>query len=121
MLANILANAYMVHFPELYNTKISPKSGNSKPYVSKTTGSMSNPSLGMAMLVLIATMLFLMDSWLGIGWLSLTLFGRAYDWSAAYGPLHKKIDAMHEPKSSPRTSSSNESGGGGGGVDLEEK
>ena len=28
---------------------------------------------------------------LGIGYLSLLLFGRSNDWNEAYGPLHKKI------------------------------
>jgi hypothetical protein len=32
-----------------------------------------------------------MDSWLGLGSLSLALFGRGYDWEEGYAPLHRKI------------------------------
>jgi hypothetical protein len=32
-----------------------------------------------------------LDSWLGFGFISLTLSGRSYDWLEAYVALHRKI------------------------------
>ena len=57
----------------------------------RRTGSMSYPVYGAVLLALAAIMCFSMDNWLGVGYFSLVLFGRSYDWEAAYGPLLKKI------------------------------
>lgn len=87
VLANMISNAYSLHFPAHYK----PKPAAAKPYTPKVTGSMSSPKYGAMILVLSCIMLFLMDSWMGIGYLSLLLFGRFYDWDAAYESLHRTI------------------------------
>jgi hypothetical protein len=43
------------------------------------------------MLVLSAVMLYTMDSFLGVGYFSLAMFGISFDWEEAYGPLLKKV------------------------------
>jgi hypothetical protein len=43
-------------------------------------------------------MLFTMDNFLGVGFLSLQLFGRSFDWEAGYGPLLKKLHGGSKPK-----------------------
>ena len=57
----------------------------------KPTGSMSDPKLGFCLLMLSAVMIFGWDSWLGIGMVSLWLFGIKPDWERAYRPLLDKI------------------------------
>lgn len=92
VIAQMLANAYTLHFPSFYVGKAGhATTASTKPYTPKPTGAMSNPYYGAGMLVLIVIMLFTMDSWLGIGWLSLVLGGTNYDWDAAYGPYVRKI------------------------------
>jgi hypothetical protein len=85
VIAQMTLNAYSMHFPTFYSSK---KKTSSPP---KKTGSMSFPSYGAFVLLLSAIMIFSMDSFLGIGFLSLKIFNRSLDWEAAYGPLHKKI------------------------------
>jgi hypothetical protein len=89
VLAHMVSNGYTAHFPAL----ASPAQ---KTYTPKPTGSMSFPALGAVILALGAIMLFTMDSFLGIGFLTLLLFGRSYDWEAAYGGLHRKILGAEE-------------------------
>lgn len=86
VVAHMVSNGYTAHFPALSAT-----SPSKKPYVPRTTGSMSFPLLGAMVVGLAAIMLFTMDSFLGIGYLSLVLYGRAYDWDAGYAAMHKKI------------------------------
>eukprot|EP00597_Dinobryon_sp_UTEXLB2267_P008814 CAMPEP_0170084900 /NCGR_PEP_ID=MMETSP0019_2-20121128/19944_1 /TAXON_ID=98059 /ORGANISM="Dinobryon sp., Strain UTEXLB2267" /LENGTH=942 /DNA_ID=CAMNT_0010301145 /DNA_START=80 /DNA_END=2908 /DNA_ORIENTATION=+ len=88
VIAHMISNGYALHFPQLIG-KSTATSG--KPYVPKVTGSMSSPYHGALLLVLSFVMLFSMDSFLGVGFFSLVVCGRSYDWEAAYGPLHKKI------------------------------
>ena len=98
VLANMISNAYTLHFPSHYT----PKAATPKPYTPKVTGSMSSPKYGAMILVLSFIMLFLMDSWLGIGYLSLLLFGRFYDWDAAYEQLHRTIhNSLNKNKEKP--------------------
>lgn len=85
VLAQMLANGYMLHSPSLFAKKQKSAVGG------KRTGPMSFPSCGAWMLVLSVVTLFAMDSFLGFGFVSLTIFGRSSDWEAAYGPLHRKI------------------------------
>jgi hypothetical protein len=80
-------NSYLLHYPDLMKNK--PKSKASLG--PKPTGSMSFPVYGAITLVLAAVMLFCLDSWLGFGFISLTLSGRSYDWLEAYVALHRKI------------------------------
>ena len=84
VIAHMVSNGYTAHLPILLTA---PKA----KYVPKPTGSMSFPGLGAGALLLAVVMLFTMDSFLGIGFLSLMLFGRSYDWEAGYGALHRKI------------------------------
>lgn len=86
VIAHMVSNGYTLHYPAL-----TAKSTAKKPYVPKATGSMSFPYLGALALGLATIMLFTMDSFLGIGYLSLLLFGRSYDWDAAYGGMHRRI------------------------------
>ena len=88
VIAQMVANAYILRTPSILSQSSAGKKKSNGP---KKTGSMSFPSYGAFVLVLSAFMLFSMDSFLGIGFTSLLLFGRSADWEAAYGPLHKKI------------------------------
>lgn len=87
VIAQMAVNSYILRVPALYNQG----AGKKKPTPPKKTGGMSFPTYGAMVLTLAAIMLFSMDSFLGIGFLSLLLFGRTCDWEAAYGPLHMKI------------------------------
>ena len=62
----------------------------------KAPDSMSFPGWGLAILATAAVMLFTMDSFFGVAWLSLLISGRSYDYMEAYGPLLKKF-AKSEP------------------------
>ena len=86
VIAQMTLNSYILRVPSLYS-----QSEDKKKYVPKKTGGMSFPTYGAVVLALAAVMLFSMDSFLGIGFLSLLLSGRSSDWESAYGPLHKKI------------------------------
>ena len=39
---------------------------------------------------------------LGLGYLSLQLFGRSFDWENGYGPLHKKVLGHSSPATATR-------------------
>lgn len=69
-------------------------------YKPKPTGSMSDPYHGGAIMILSIVMLFLMDSYLGFGYLSLLFTGERYNWEEAYSALHAKLNLTHahEPK-----------------------
>lgn len=99
VVAQMAVNSYILRVPALYG-QTSEKKKSTGP---KKTGGMSFPSYGAGVLVLAAVMLFTMDSFMGIGFLSLILFGRCADWDAAYGPLHKKI--LKGPNVSPKPES----------------
>ncbi len=85
VIAQMISNVYSLQNPRNY----SPKPP--KPYQPKTTGPMSNPYLGAGILGLIVILLFTMDSFLGVGYVSLLIFGRFFEWEVAYGPLHSKL------------------------------
>eukprot|EP00981_Chlorochromonas_danica_P007694 scaffold1869_cov163-Ochromonas_danica.AAC.6 len=108
VMGQMIANAFILHHPELMQKSASSLSSSSsvkKPYAPRPTGSMSLPDYGAAMLVLTVIMLFLMDSYLGIGYLSLLLGGKSYDWDAAYTPLHIKLGIIATaPPRPPRES-----------------
>ena len=89
VIAQMIANAYGLRYPKRLTTGPSPPV--SKPYKPKETGSMSSPWYGLLVLGISCIMLWGMDSLLGIGNLSLSLFGRKADWDQAYGPMHKKL------------------------------
>lgn len=113
VIAQMLANAYTLHFPSFYVGKgAAHATATAKPYKPKPTGAMSNPSYGAGMLVLIVIMLFTMDSWLGIGWLSLVLGGTNYDWDVAYGPYVRKIQ-QHQQREAAAVAAAAAAGGGG--------
>lgn len=101
VVAQMLANAYALHFPSNYGKN----SLNNKPYQPKATGAMSNPFYGACMLVLIVVMLFTMDSWFGIGWITLALGGQSYDWDLAYSPYLRKINQQNNNHHSPAPAS----------------
>ena len=120
VIAQMVANGYALHSPEIYSTLVASSSTTSTkkpkaPYVPKTTGSMSFPSYGACVLFLSFLMIFLMDSFLGIGYLSLLVFGRSYDWDAAYSALHRKILGSSIDRNSNSSSSQLEDGNVGGG------
>lgn len=106
VMGQMVANAFILHHPELvHKTASLASSAVKKPYTPRPTGSMSLPDYGAAMLVLTVIMLFLMDSYLGIGYLSLLLGGKSYDWDAAYTPLHIKLGIIATaPPRPPRES-----------------
>jgi len=90
VMTQMLANSYSLHFPQNYSG-----SKSSKPYQPRATGSMSSPFYGGCMLALIVILLFSMDSFFGIGWLTLFLAGQSFDWDAAYAPYIRKIAALN--------------------------
>ena len=61
---------------------------------------MSRPGYGALVLLISLIMLVTMDNFFGLGYLFLTLFGRHYDWTAAYAPLHKSLGIMESPAAS---------------------
>eukprot|EP00607_Mallomonas_marina_P004963 CAMPEP_0182439996 /NCGR_PEP_ID=MMETSP1167-20130531/86781_1 /TAXON_ID=2988 /ORGANISM="Mallomonas Sp, Strain CCMP3275" /LENGTH=695 /DNA_ID=CAMNT_0024633825 /DNA_START=723 /DNA_END=2810 /DNA_ORIENTATION=- len=85
VIAQMLMNGYALHYPELMK-KPAKKAIGGKP-----TGPMSLPGYGAAVLALSVVMIFTMDSFLGVGFLSQAVCGRFPDWEAAYGPLLKKL------------------------------
>jgi hypothetical protein len=90
VIAQMIMNGFSLHTPAYYTVP------SAKPYKPKPTGSMSNPGLGLFVVVLTAIMLFLMDNWMGFGYLSMALFGVGYSWEEAYPPLLKKIERALE-------------------------
>lgn len=83
VLAEIVANVFSAD-----NGLVAPKPSKKNPFPNgKPTGSMSNPKLGFYLLLLSAVMIFGWDSFLGIGMVSLWLFGIKPDWERAYRPL----------------------------------
>lgn len=90
VISQMILNSYSLTYPSRYS-KVTKK------YIPKATGAMSSPYLGAVLLTLAAVMVLSMDSFLGIGFLSLILFGRSADWEAAYGPLHRKIFGTAAP------------------------
>jgi len=116
VIAQMVANGYALHSPVHFSTLLTSTTSTSSssssakkpkaPYVPKTTGSMSFPSYGACVLFLSFLMIFLMDSFLGIGYISLLVFGRSYDWDAAYSALHRKILGSNSSNSDRNSSSS---------------
>jgi hypothetical protein len=82
----MIANAYAMNFPAFYTTSSSVKKAAPKP-----TGVMSKPIHGAVLLVVSLVMLVSLDGFLGIGFLSLLLTGKKYDWEAAFSPILKKL------------------------------
>jgi hypothetical protein len=82
----MIANGYAMQYPALYSSKYIPKKG-----APKATGIMSKPELGAMVLFLSLFMLITLDGFLGIGYISLLLFGRSFDWESAFEPIHKKL------------------------------
>ena len=107
VLGQMLLNNYYLHYPKFFVK--GSATATKKPYTPRTTGSMSFPGYGMMVLVTAAIMLFTMDSFFGIGYISLLIFGRSFDWEAGYGPLHRKIHGSsggHEKEERSNNSSS---------------
>jgi hypothetical protein len=73
--------------------------------VAKPPVGMSFPSYGIAMIVTAAVMLFTMDSFFGVGFLSLVLSGRSYDYDEAYAPFVRKRSAPASASSEPTQAS----------------
>lgn len=91
VIVQMILNAYAMHFPASYVVP-KPSTRTVKQQPPKATGSMSFPVYGAYVLALAFIMLFAMDNWLGLGYLSLRLFGRSFDYDAAYGALIAKIE-----------------------------
>jgi hypothetical protein len=106
VIAHMVSNGYTAHFPGIVSATAAKK-----PYKPKPTGSMSFPGLGAFALGLAVIMLFTMDSFLGIGYVSLLLFGRSYDWEAAYAGLHRKILGTDDRVRPSRESAGHEAAG----------
>jgi hypothetical protein len=92
VLAQMVVNGFALHFPRLFNTAKVTKQNIPKP-----TGSMSFPISGVAVLITALVMLITMDSFFGIGYISLVIFGKKYDYEKAYNPLIDKINRTHTP------------------------
>ena len=108
LIIQMIANAYTMRNPNNYK-KASKSPVNNTP---QATGSMSFPIYGLYVLLLITTMLFTMDSWLGVGYISLLICGRKYDYDAAYLPLINKIlgGTRNRSDAAPGNTSANTTG-----------
>jgi N-acetylneuraminate 9-O-acetyltransferase len=101
VLTQLIANTYLLdHHRDLLAKGAAaggagtgaPKSASATPPSrGKPTGSMSNTANGLLTLVVALVMLITWDNFFGLGWLSLKLLSRSYDWNDAYLPLLKKI------------------------------
>lgn len=87
VISQMISNGYLMEFPEF----LLAEAAGAKDTSPLRTGSMGNPFYGMIVLVFSCIMIFLMDSFFGIGVLSLFVFGRSLDWEEAYLPLLKKL------------------------------
>lgn len=83
VLAQIIANGVKVIAP--------PPPLKSGPYKPKPSGPMSFPMDGFCMVVIAAIMLFTMDSFFGVGYGTLRIFGLDLNWEKAYGPILEKM------------------------------
>lgn len=92
----MIANTVAMQSPSFYSGKPTMKKGAPKP-----TGIMSKPDLGAAILLLSFIMLVTMDGFLGLGYFSLLLFGRSFDWESAFDPIHKKLGLGRHAVSTP--------------------
>lgn len=95
--SQLLLNALNILTPR----KTASTSNKSGP---KAPDSMSFSNWGIGILTLAFVMLVTMDSFFGIGWLSLKLAGRSFDYMEAYGVLLSKSNKKSERKSSPTSS-----------------
>jgi hypothetical protein len=93
VLAQMTANSYALRFPTFY---VPTPFGAVKKQTPKVTGAMSYPSYGGYVLLISAIMLVTMDSFFGIGYLSLLIFGKSLDWDVAYAPFLRKINRNRE-------------------------
>jgi N-acetylneuraminate 9-O-acetyltransferase len=92
VIAQLISNSYLLdHYRDL--TKPAPAAPASKPtpQKGKPTGSMSNSVNGLITLLVAAVMILTWDNFFGLGWFSLKLLSKSYDWNEAYVPLLKKI------------------------------
>lgn len=90
VVAELVGNMYYITHQDQRVHMMSQQVGNPYPH-GKPTGSMSNPLYGAIVLGMAAIMLFGWDSFLGVGFLSLKLFGRSANWNDAYMPILNKI------------------------------
>ena len=90
VLAQLVGNLYVITHRDLPVHLLSQPAKNPYPH-GKPTGSMSSPVYGAIVLGVAAIMLFGWDSFLGVGLLSLKLFGRSANWNDAYLPILNKI------------------------------
>ncbi len=97
VIAQMVVNGFALHFPRLFSK------GNVgiKQNIPKPTGSMSFPISGVMVLMTALVMLVTMDSFFGIGYISLVIFGKKYDYEKAYNPLIDKINRTHTPPVQP--------------------
>ncbi len=113
VVVQMISNAYSMRFPSYYNAAKS--SGKIiKDQTPKPTGSMSFPIYGLWTIILATIMLFSMDNFLGVGYLSLHMFGRSFDWEGAYGPLLLKILGKDSRGNSSGTGHNNNHGNNSG-------
>eukprot|EP01038_Epipyxis_sp_PR26KG_P007906 gene7906-10731_t len=91
VIAQMISNAYSIISPVRVKRDYNLQATSKKKYTPKSTGSMSSPYHGAIVLLVATIMLFTMDSFFGLGFLSLSLFGRSLDWEEAYRSLHNKI------------------------------
>jgi hypothetical protein len=90
VVAELIGNMYYITHQDQRVRVMSQPAANPYPH-GKPTGSMSSPVYGAIVLGFAAIMLFGWDSFLGVGLLSLKLFGRSANWNDAYMPILSKI------------------------------
>jgi len=95
IIAHIISNRYAMEYPNFIQSIKSNYKNMIKFGKARATGLMSYPSYGLLVLFISIIMLITLDGFLGIGYLSLVLFGRSYDWDEAFIPLLNKIGISH--------------------------
>jgi len=105
VVSQMVANSYILQFPS-YFVKNSPK------LPPKETGGMSNKALGFYTLCLAAVVLFSMDNFLGLGFVSMKLFGLNFDYDTVMDAFHKENKIVISSGSAVISSSSSIGGGG---------
>ena len=87
VISQVVSNGYLLKYPDARLLSSDEEKVKSAP----KSGSMGHPLYGIMVLLFSLIMTFLMDSFFGIGVLSLILFGRFLDWDEAYIPLLTKL------------------------------
>ena len=91
VLSQIISNAYVLKYP---NALPLVSERDTVSSTSDPNHTMGHPLYGSLVLFFSVIMIYLMDSFFGVGVLSLAMFSKYIDWDAAYLPLLSKIGVV---------------------------